>query len=221
MTSGTGQEDVVRVVLCDDHRVVRTGLRLVLESERDITVVGEAGSADEVAAAVTLHRPDVVVMDIGLPGTNGIEATRQVLQRSPGTRVLVLTMQEDLAYLRQAFAAGATGYLLKDAADVELVAAVRTVSSGASYVHPSLGAALLGGPEPGHRVRGPGGELTEREEDVLRLIGRGHTNAEIAEELFLSVRTVETHRMHLTQKLQKHSRAELVAFAQEHGLLGP
>lgn len=209
----------ITVVLCDDHRVVRTGLRLILESEPDVRVVAEAGTAEEVCAAVTINGPDVVVMDIGLHGTNGIEATRTVRAQSPRTRVLVLTMQEDVAYVRQAFAAGATGYLLKDAADVELVAAVRTVASGGTYVHPSLGAALLAVPEPGRRVSGPGGELTEREEAVLRLLAEGHTNAEVARRLFLSVRTVETHRMHLTQKLQRHTRAELMAVARENGLL--
>ncbi|WP_088312979.1 response regulator transcription factor [Kineosporia sp. R_H_3] len=210
---------MITVVLCDDHRVVRTGLRLILEAEPDITVVGEAATAEDATAAVATHRPDVVVMDIGLHGTNGIDATRLVRDQSPATRVLVLTMQEDIGYVRQAFAAGATGYLLKDAADVELVAAVRTVSGGGAYVHPSLGAALLTAPEPGRRVNGPGGELTEREEAVLRLIATGHTNAEIAGELFLSVRTVETHRMHLTQKLQRHTRADLVAVARDFGLL--
>lgn len=209
----------ISVVLCDDHRVVRTGLRLILESEREIRVVGEAATAEEATEAATVHAPDVVVMDIGLHGTNGIEATRRVRESSPCTRVLVLTMQEDVAYVRQAFAAGATGYLLKDAADVELVAAVRTVAAGGTYVHPSLGAALLTAPSPGRRVSGPGGELTEREESVLRLLAQGHTNAEIARELYLSVRTVETHRMHVTQKLQRHSRAELMTVAREHGLL--
>lgn len=209
----------ISVVLCDDHRVVRTGLRLILEAEPDIAVLAEAGTAEEASAAAAEHHPDVVVMDIGLRGTNGIEATRMVRSQSPPTRVLMLTMQEDVAYVRQAFSAGATGYLLKDAADTDLVTAVRAVAVGQAYVHPSLGAALLAAPDPGRRVAGPGGELTDREESVLRLIARGHTNAEIADELFLSVRTVETHRMHLTQKLQRHSRAELMAVARDHGLL--
>jgi DNA-binding NarL/FixJ family response regulator len=211
--------EAIRVGLCDDHRVVRSGLRLILQAEADLQVVGEAGTAEQAVALAVAEAPDVLVMDIGLPGVNGIEATRQVLAVSPGTRVLVLTMQEDVAYLRQAFDAGATGYLLKDAADIELVLAVRTVASGQSYVHPSLGAALLTASPAHNRVHGPGGELSEREQHVLRLIALGHTNGEIAAELFLSVRTVETHRMHLTQKLQLHTRSDLVAFARDAGLL--
>jgi DNA-binding NarL/FixJ family response regulator len=209
----------IRVGLCDDHRVVRSGLRHILEAEPDVQVVGEAGTAEDAVAVTVTERPDVMVMDIGLPGVSGIEATRRIRQANPATRVLVLTMHEDIAYLRQAFDAGATGYLLKDAADIELVLAVRTVAAGHAYVHPSLGAALLAAPSEPAGVRGPGGELTEREQEVLRLIALGHTNSEIAGELFLSVRTVETHRMHLTQKLQMHTRAELVTFARDTGLL--
>ena len=210
----------VRMALCDDHGVVRSGLRRILEDEPGLIVVGEAASAEEAIAVAITERPDVVVMDIGLPGINGIEGTRQIRRVSPSTKVLVLTMHEDIGYLRQAFGAGATGYLLKDAVDVELVLAVRTVASGQSYVHPTLGAALLADDnDSSSRVRGPGGELSDREREVLRLIGLGHTNGEIGKELFLSVRTVETHRMHLTQKLRLRGRAELVAFAREQGLL--
>ena len=209
----------IRVGLCDDHRVVRTGLRHILEAEADVQVVGEAGTAEEAVAVTVAARPDVMVMDLGLPGVSGIEATRCVRGVNPATRVLVLTMQEDVAYVRKAFDAGASGYLLKDAADVELVLAVRTVASGESYVYPSLGAALLVASAGPARVGGAGGELSDRELDVLRGIAVGQTNNEIAGELFLSVRTVETHRMHLTQKLDLRTRAELVTFARENGLL--
>lgn len=209
----------LRVALCDDHAVVRSGLRRILEDEPDIEVVGEAGNATDAVTLAVETVPDVFVMDLGLPGISGIEATGQVRAASPGTAVLVLTVHDDVAYLRRAFDAGATGYLVKDAADVELVMAVRHVAAGDNYVHPSLGAALLDPAVVTARPSGPGGELSEREVDVLRLVALGHTNADIAEELYVSVRTVETHRAHVQQKLGVKSRAELVRIAREHGLI--
>jgi len=209
----------IRVGLCDDHAVVRSGLRRILDDESDITVVGEAGNAEDAVALASAEHPDVFVMDLGLPGTSGIDATRQVLAVSGETAVLVLTVHDDVAYLRRAFDAGATGYLVKDAADVELVMAVRHVAAGDNYVHPSLGAALLDPEVATARPSGPGGELSEREVDVLRLVALGLTNADIAEELFVSVRTVETHRAHVLQKLGVKSRAELVRIARQHGLI--
>lgn len=208
----------ITVALCDDHRVVRTGLRHILDAEPDLEVVGEAGSADEAVALARAARPDVLVMDIGLPGTSGIEAARRVHATGVPTRILMLTVHDDVAYLRKAFEAGASGYLVKEAADVELVLAVREVAAGRQYVHPSLGAALLK-PEPPDRLAGAGGQLSEREVEVLRLIALGHTNAEVAAELYLSVRTVETHRAHIQHKLGVRNRAELVAVAHEAGLL--
>ncbi|MFZ5852591.1 MAG: response regulator [Actinomycetota bacterium] len=211
-----------RVGLCDDHALVRGGLRRILDDEPDLQVVGEAGTAAEAVRLATEARPDVLVMDIGLPGVNGLEGARRVVQASPGTRVLMLTVHDDVAYLRQAFEAGAHGYLLKEAADVDLVAAVRAVAAGGQYVHPTLGAALLAAEQTmGHRMAGPGGELSERETQVLARIALGYTNAEIARELYLSVRTVETHRAHVHQKLGARTRAELVRFAREAGLLVP
>jgi len=210
--------DVIRVALCDDHAVVRSGLARIVAETPGLAVVGEAGSAEEAVAVARAERPDVFVMDLGLPGTSGVEATRQVTDASPGTKVLVLTVHDDVAYLRKAFDAGARGYLVKDAADVELVLAIRQVASGEEYVHPRLGAALLA-PSAAGRVAGPGGELSERELEVLRLVALGHTNAEIATELYVSVRTVETHRAHVQQKLGIKARAELVRYAREHGLL--
>lgn len=212
--------EVIRVALCDDHAVVRSGLRRILDDEPDITVVGEAGDAEDAVALATAEHPDVFVMDLGLPGTSGIDATRQVRAVSAETAVLVLTVHDDVGYLRRAFDAGATGYLVKDAADVELVMAVRHVAAGDNYVHPSLGAALLEPEVVTARPSGPGGQLSEREVDVLRLVALGHTNADIAEELYVSVRTVETHRAHVQQKLGVKSRAELVRITREHGLIG-
>lgn len=209
----------IRVALCDDHAVVRSGLRRILSDEDGIEVVGEAGNAADAVALAAAESPDVFVMDLGLPGVNGIDATRQVRDASPATAVLVLTVHDDIAYLRRAFDAGARGYLVKDAADVELVLAVRHVAAGDEYVHPSLGAALLAPEAANARPSGPGGELSEREVDVLRMVALGHTNADIAEELHVSVRTVETHRAHVQQKLGLKARADLVRVAREFGLI--
>ena len=210
--------EMIRVALCDDHAVVRSGLRRIVADEPGFEVVGEAGTAEEAVAVARAEQPDVFVMDLGLPGTSGIEATRQVVAVSPLTAILVLTVHDDVAYLRKAFDAGARGYLVKDAADVDLVVAIRQVAAGEEYVHPRLGAALLSPNATGH-FGGPGGELSERELEVLRLVALGNTNAEIATELYVSVRTVETHRAHVQQKLGIKARADLVSYAREHGIL--
>ena len=209
----------IRIAICDDHAVVRSGLRFILEAEVDFEVVAEAGTADEAVAVALEFRPDVFVMDVGLPDRSGIATTAEVCEASPHTRVLVLTVHDDVAYLRRAFDAGAAGYLVKEAADIELVQAVRQVAAGKQYVHPSLGAALLARAETTARPAGPGGELSEREVEVLGLIAIGLTNAEIAERLIVSVRTVETHRAHIHQKLDVRTRAELVRIARGAGLL--
>ena len=211
--------DRIRIALCDDHAVVRSGLRAILEAEADLEVVGESGTAEEAVALAREAQPDVFVMDIGLPDRSGIAATAEVCQASPATRVLVLTVHDDVTYLRRAFDAGAVGYLVKEAADVELVQAVRQVAAGKQYVHPSLGAALLAREVATARPAGPGGELSEREVEVLRLIAGGLTNAEIAARLYVSVRTVETHRAHIHQKLDVRTRAGLVRVAREAGVL--
>jgi two-component system, NarL family, response regulator NreC len=200
----------IRVVLCDDHTMVRSGLHLILAEETGIEVIGEAGTAEEAVELAGRARPDVLVMDLGLPGASGITATGQIRYASPDTRVLVLTAHNDVAYLHRAFAVGASGYLLKEAADIELVQAVRAVASGRQYVHPTLGAAALHTAAGADRPAGPGGRLSERELEVLRGIARGHTNAEIAAVLHVSVRTIESHRTHIQQKLGTRSRAELV-----------
>jgi DNA-binding NarL/FixJ family response regulator len=212
-------ERAVTVALCDDHVVVRSGLRRLLEDEEEFSVVGEASTAEEAVAVAAREQPDVFVMDLGLRGTSGIDATRLVRQTCPKTKILVLTAHDDVAYLRKAFEAGASGYLVKDVADLELVLAVRQVAAGRQYVDPSLGAALLGAESLGPRPGGPGGELSERELNVLRQVALGYTNPQIAESLYVSVRTVESHRAHLQQKLDIKGRADLVRYARDLGLL--
>src|SRR3954468_21530299 len=203
-----------RIVLADDHAVVRSGLKLLLEAEEDFEVVAIAGNADDALRFVLGHKPDVLLLDLNMPGARkSLDIIPEVGEISPGTRVVVLTMQEDPAFARQALRAGATGYVLKEAADDELVHAVRVATKGQTYLQPRLGAALAAAPE------GPPDDLTEREVDVLRLIALGHTNAEIGEHLHLSVRTVETHRAHIQQKLRLSARAELVRYALERGLV--
>ena len=210
---------MVRVALCDDHGVVRSGLRRILDAEDDLEVVGESRTVEEAVALAASCLPDVFVMDLGLPDGSGIDATAEVVRISPATRVLVLTVHDDIAYLRRAFEAGAAGYLVKEAADIELVQAVRQVASGKQYVHPSLGAALLAPDAAPTRLAGPGGELSDRELEVLKMMALGLTNAEIGQRLYVSVRTVETHRSHIHQKLNVRNRAELVRRAKEAGLL--
>ena len=211
--------DTLRIALCDDHAVVRSGLRRILEAEGDLEVVGEAGSIADAISVARETRPDVFVMDVGLPDGSGIAATADVLKASPNTKVLVLTVHDDVAYLRRAFEMGAAGYLVKEAADVDLVQAVRRVAAGHKYVHPELGAALLGPDIATSRLGGPGGQLSEREVEVLQYIALGLTNAEIAKRLYVSVRTVESHRAHVQQKLGISTRAELVQLARDAGLL--
>jgi two-component system response regulator NreC len=211
--------DRIRIALCDDHAIVRSGLRRILEAEPDLEVVAEAATADEAVTVARETQPDVFVMDVGLPDRNGVAATADVCKVSPATKVLVLTVHDDVAYLRRAFDAGAVGYLVKEAADIELVQAVRQVAKGRQYVHPTLGAALLAPDAATARPAGPGGELSEREVEILGFIANGLTNAEIAKQLYVSVRTVETHRAHIHQKLDVRTRAELVRIAREAGLL--
>ena len=208
----------IRILIVDDHAVVRSGLKLLLEVEEDIVVVAEAGSADEGVRAARLEKPDVVLLDVVMPGRSGIEATPELRKAAPNARVLVLSMQDDPSYVREAFAAGASGYLLKEAADVELVQAVREVASGARYVHPALGARLAAA-EVDAASRVAADPLSDREREVLRLLALGHTNQEIAKMLFISVRTAETHRAHIMQKLGLQTRAELVRYALANGLL--
>jgi two-component system response regulator NreC len=208
----------IRVVLVDDHAILRAGLRRVLEAEPDIEVVGEAENADRAVFEALESEPDVIVLDVVMPGKSGIEGMPAVLQAVPDIRILVLSMQDDPHYVREAFEAGALGYVLKEAADVEVVAAVRTVAAGERYVHPALGARLVAA-EMEERRRADADPLSDREREVLRLLALGHTNQEIAQMLYISVRTAETHRAHIMQKLGLSSRAELVRHALEQGLI--
>ena len=191
---------------------------MLLDAEADLEVVAEAADARSAVFELRAHKPDVVLLDVVMPGRSGIEAIPDLLKESPETRVLVLSMQDDPAYVREAFAAGAKGYVLKEAVDAEVVGAIREVAEGRQYVHPALGARLIAA-EAEERSRAEEDPLSDREREVLRLLALGHTNQEIAEALFLSVRTVETHRAHIMQKLRISTRAELVRYALSEGLL--
>ena len=204
----------IRIVLADDHAVVRSGLRLLLDAEKDFEVVAEAGDVESAARYVRGHHPAVLVLDLNMPGGSSLEAIPGIRESAPETQIVILTMQEEPAFARQALSAGAIGYVLKEAADDELVEAVRRAARGETYLNPRLGARLAAEP-----TVGAPDDLSEREVDVLRLIALGHTNAEIAEQLYLSVRTVETHRAHIQQKLRLSTRAELVQYALEHKLI--
>jgi two-component system response regulator NreC len=206
----------ISIVLADDHSVVREGLRVLLEAEPSFEVVAEAGTVDAAKRYVLGHKPTVLVLDLNMPGGSSLDAIPQVAEVSPGTSVVVLTMQEDPAFARAALRAGARGYVLKQAAGTELVQAIHAAAEGGTWLNPELGARMAATPD------GPVGaqaELSEREIEVLRLIALGHTNNEIAEQLFLSVRTVETHRAHIQQKLGLSTRAELVRYALDNDLI--
>ena len=208
----------VRVLIVDDHAVVRSGLRLLLQNEEDIEVVGEAGTARDAILEARSVRPDLVLMDVTMPDGSGLDAVPTLLHEHEGLRVLVLSMQDDPRYVREAFTVGASGYVLKEAADTEVVAAIREVARGGRYVHPELGARLIAA-ESDEQRRAEENPLSEREQEVLRLLALGHTNQEIAKQLYISVRTAETHRAHIMQKLRLASRAELVRYALAEGLL--
>jgi two-component system response regulator NreC len=219
MSEPTGAKSgVIRTLIVDDHAVVRSGLRKVLEAEPDIEVVGEAGDARYAVFEARAKQPDVILMDVVMPGKSGIEAIPDVLHDAPDAKVLILSMQDDARYVREAFAAGASGYVLKEAADTEVVAAIREIASGGRYVHPALGARLVAA-DAEERKRAAEDPLSDRERDVLRLLALGHTNQEIADKLYISVRTAETHRAHIMQKLRVTTRAELVRFALAQGLV--
>jgi two-component system response regulator NreC len=207
-----------RVLIVDDHAVVRSGLKLVLEADEGIEPVGEAGNAREAIFEARTLKPDVILLDVVMPDQSGLEIIPTLLKENPDTRILVLSMQDDPQYVREAFAAGASGYVLKEAADSEVVAAVREVAGGGRYVHPELGARLVAA-ESEERRRAEEDPLSEREGEVLRLLALGHTNQEIAKQLYISVRTAETHRAHIMQKLRLTTRAELVRYALDQGLL--
>ena len=199
----------ITIVLADDHAVVRGGLRRLLEAEPDLRVVAEAGDVEETKTRMVEHKPAILLLDLHMHGGGSLPALRAIREASPETGILILTMQDDPGYAREAMLRGARGYVLKEAEEADLLHAVRTVSAGGTYLQPELGARLLTGSSP----------LTSRECDVLRLLALGHTNAEVAERLHLSVRTVETHRANIQSKLGSTSRAELVRHAREIGLM--
>jgi two-component system response regulator NreC len=209
---------MIRAVVVDDHAVVRSGIKLLLDREDDIEVVGEAGNAKDAIFRARALKPDVILLDVVMPGSSGIQVLPTLLKESPDTKVLVLSMQDDPSYVREAFAAGASGYVLKEAADEEVVSAVREIANGGSYVHPALGARMVAA-EAEARAAAEADPLSDREREVLRLLALGHTNQEIAKMLYISVRTAETHRAHIMQKLRLSTRAELVRYALSQGLL--
>ena len=213
-TPNSDMPETTRIVIADDHAVVRRGLRQVLEAEPGFEVVAEAANLDEARRYVLGHHPDVLVLDLNMPGGSTLEHIPSIRTEFPDTQIVVLTMQNEPAYARQALSAGALGYVLKEAAEEELVEAINRAAVGDTYLNPRLGARVAAEPPPG-----PPDGLSEREVDVLRLIALGYTNAEIGDQLHLSVRTVETHRAHIQQKLSLATRSDLVRYALEHRLV--
>jgi two-component system response regulator NreC len=209
-----------RVLIADDHAIVRTGLRALLKGEAGLELAGEASGGEEALRLVESLKPDILVLDLSMPDLDGIQVTKRVHESSPNVRILILTVHEDEALLREAIRAGASGYILKHAAEEELISAINIVQVGDIYVHPKLLRSLLAEPQkPMPPSSQPEELLTPRELDVLDRIVQGYTNRQIAEELSLSVRTVEGYRANMTEKLGLRSRAELVRYAREHGLI--
>ena len=210
----------IRILIADDHGVLRAGLRALLSAEPDLEVVGEAADGHEILSLASELRPEVVLLDISMPGLSGIEVTRRLKEILPDARVLILTFHEDESLLQEAIRAGAAGYIVKRAAESELIDAIRAIWRGDLYVHPVMTRALLKdlAPSPVSN-KAPGESLTPREIEVLRLIAQGYTNRQTAETLSISVRTVESHRSNLMDKLSLHSRVGLVRYAKEHGLI--
>ena len=209
-------DEPIRVVIADDHAVVRSGLRMLLDSHEDLEVVAEAGDVPTAMQVIRAHRPKVAVLDLNMPGGSSLEAIPALRESTPETAIVVLTMQDDPAFAREALQGGALGFVLKEAADEELLEAVKLAARGENYLNPRLGARLAAQPPA---PSGPPDGLSERELEVLRLIALGNTNVEIGEQLYLSTRTVETHRAHIQQKTRASSRAELVRYAIDRGLI--
>jgi two-component system response regulator NreC len=210
------ENDTITIVLADDHEIVRDGLRMVLEAEPDMEVVAEAGDVESANRKVMGHHPTILVLDLNMPGEPSLPAIPQIVESAPDTAVLVLTMQNEPAFAREALRAGARGFVVKHSAGRELVQAIRAISAGGTYINPELGARVAAEPSP---AQGQPDGLTDREAEVLGLIALGYTNPEIADKLFLSVRTVETHRANIQHKLGLTTRAELVRYALDHELV--
>jgi two-component system response regulator NreC len=204
------------IVIADDHTVVRQGLRLLMDADDTLQVIAEAGTVPDAERLTRVHRPTVLVLDLNMHGESGLDAIPRIRESAPETAIVVLTMQDDPGFARQALQTGALGFVLKEAADEELLEAIHLAARGDTYLNPRLGARLAAAPP---QPAGPPDDLTEREVEVLRLIALGHTNTEIAQQLFLSTRTVETHRAHIQQKIRRTTRAELVRYALEHGFV--
>lgn len=205
-----------RILLVDDHKLLRAGLRTRLEKEPWIEVVGEADSGERAVLLARSLQPDVVLLDLLLPRMDGADAIPEIAAVAPSARVIVISSQTAASSVRRAMTAGASGYLPKHASDVELLTAIRQVSAGSRYVDPELGASLVV-----ENLPSPLEKISERERDVLQLLALGYTNQEIGKRLYISVRTVDSHRAHILRKLQLSSRSELVLFALAHGLIGP
>ena len=210
----------ISVLICDDHALLRAGLQQLIDAEDDLKVVGEAANAEEAVEQARVLQPDVILLDIVMPGRSGLDALPEIVEAAPAAKVLMLSMQDEPGYVRRAFASGASGYVLKEAAASELEQAVRDVAAGRRYVHPVLGARLVEAEADAGR-RDAADALSEREREVLRLLALGHTNQEIAKRLFISVRTAETHRAHIMGKLRLSTRAEIVRYALATGQLDP
>jgi len=212
----------VRIVLADDHTVMRNGLRLLLERQPNLRVVGEAADGRQAVALSESANPDVVIMDIGMPNLNGIEAARQIVNRNPRTAIAILSMHSDESYVIRALKAGARAYLLKDSAEADLLAAVRALTEGKSFFSPAISKILV--EDYMRQLESRGAEdtyelLTNREREILQLLAEGRTNKEVANMLNLSLYTVETHRMHILQKLNMHSVPELILYAVRKGII--
>jgi two-component system response regulator NreC len=215
----------IRVLIADDHPVLRAGLKALAESSGDIEVVAEAETVPQAMQKTRETQPDVATLDINMPGGSGLQLVERIRRELPAVRVLVLTMHDDVSYLRAALAAGAAGYLVKNAADNELLAAIRSVHAGEGYIDPRLAGKWMQGAadtrlaRPSHARPGPSRQLSDREREVLELLAHGHTHQEVADRLFLSVKTIETYRSRLAQKLGLRSRADLIRYALEVGIL--
>ena len=208
-------EKPIRIVVVDDHGVLRAGISRLISERDDMHIVGQAADISGAQEKVEVTRPDVLVLDISLGSENSLDALPAMLVKSSSTRVLILSMHDDPAWVQEAFAAGAHGYLLKDAAETDLIDAIRLIHGGETYVQPALGARLARA-----AMEAEADPLSDREREIARLLALGHTNQEIANQLYLSVRTVETHRAHIMTKLRLDSRAELVQWALDSGLIG-
>jgi two-component system response regulator NreC len=212
----------MRILLADDHTILRAGLKMMLNAQPDMQVVGEAQDGRQAIQEAQRLQPDIILMDITMPDINGIEATREIKRQQPDIRILVLTMHEHDDYVFQALRAGASGYMLKEAADTDLITALHVIKSGQFYLSPTAQSVVVGD----YLQRVHTGEekdsynsLTEREREILKLVAEGNTNNQIAERLVISPKTVDTHRTHIMDKLNLHSRAELVKYAMRRGLL--